>query len=86
MRRWFGITAISLLITENDNQIENISNKLIHLNNKRKKIEKMYIEKIINKYENIDNEVVFIYEPNRNPTFNSPPYVLCVISSFASWS
>ena len=80
--------AISLLTTENDNQIENISNKLINLNNNRKKIEKMYIDKIINKYENIENEVVFIYEPSLNEgiigilaarlvdRFNKPAFVI----------
>ena len=80
--------ATSLLICNNEAKVEIISKKLIQLNDKRKLIEKNYVEKIINKFQDTDDEVIFVYEPLINEgiigiiaarlveRFNKPSFVI----------
>ena len=80
--------AVLLLTCNEEKKIESISNKLIKLNDRRKKIEKVYIDNIVNKYQDIVDEVIFIYEPSINEgiigiiaarlveKFNKPSFVI----------
>jgi len=80
--------ATSLLICNNEGKVEIISKKLIQLNDKRKLIEKNYVEKIINKFQDTNDEVIFVYEPLINEgiigiiaarlveRFNKPSFVI----------
>ena len=58
--------AIKLLIEKDNNSINNISEKLIKLNEKRKKIQNATFNILKNKNKIVNNEVIFIYEENIN--------------------
>jgi single-stranded-DNA-specific exonuclease len=59
--------ASELLASDNLKVVNNKSNELIKLNNKRKKIEKLIIDEIdFRKIENEDKDIVIYYNPNIN--------------------
>ena len=57
---------MKLLIETNSANINKISDKLIYLNEKRKKIQNETFRLLNNKNHNIKNEIIFNYEKNIN--------------------
>lgn len=90
--------STTLLTTQNERLIETISNKLIKLNERRKKIEKIFINDIVNKFKDIKGEVIFIFNPSINEgiigilaaklteKFNKPSFVITQSNNYLKGS